>query len=232
VVSLGDTGNGFLSAIAIVQALYHRDRTGEGQFVDTSIMYAQLLNASMAWSTADGATDGPRPSLDAMQLGWHACYRLYETADGWLCVAAVDNPQRAALATTIGVDSITAETRFDALEPAFLTRSAAQWFTALDAAGVPCEISTPDFVLDLFDDPEMIEKGWVTKYRHPIVGDMEVMGLLFDLSETPGVVQGPPLVPGQDTRSILHELGYDDERIDKLAAARSVLAWSAPDGSA
>ena len=50
VMSLGDTGNGFLSAIGMVQALYHRDRTGEGQFVDTSIMYAQLLNASIAWS--------------------------------------------------------------------------------------------------------------------------------------------------------------------------------------
>ena len=91
VVSLGDTGNGFLSAIAIVQALYHRDRTGEGQFVDTSIMYAQLLNASIAWSLADGSRHGDRPQLDAMQLGWHACYRLYETADGWLCVAAVDD---------------------------------------------------------------------------------------------------------------------------------------------
>ncbi|MDQ1430133.1 MAG: hypothetical protein QOF40_735 [Actinomycetota bacterium] len=232
VVSLGDTGNGFLSAIAIVQALYHRDRTGEGQFVDTSIMYAQLLNASIAWSAADGSRDGPRPSLDAMQLGWHACYRLYETADGWLCVAAVDDAHRAALAATIGVGNITTNTAFAALEPAFMTRTAAQWFTALDAAGVPCEISTPDFVLDLFDDPEMIEKGWVTKYRHPIVGDMEVMGLLFDLSETPGVVQGPPLVPGQDTRAILEELGYDDGRIDKLAAAGTILDWSASDGSA
>ena len=97
VVSLGDTGNGFLSAIAIVQALYHRDRTGEGQFVDTSIMYAQLLNASIAWSLADGSRHGDRPQLDAMQLGWHACYRLYETADGWLCVAAVDDaPARRA----------------------------------------------------------------------------------------------------------------------------------------
>ena len=97
---------------------------------------------------------------------------------------------------------------------------------------MPCEVSTPDFVLGLFDDPEMIEKGWVTSYRHPIVGDMEVMGLLFDLSETPGVVQGPPLVPGQDTRTILEELGYDDERIDKLAAAGTILDWSASDGHA
>ena len=71
VVSLGDTGNGFLSAIGMVQALYHRDRTGEGQFVDTSIINAQLLNASNAWSTADGSRHGDRPQLDAMQLGWH-----------------------------------------------------------------------------------------------------------------------------------------------------------------
>jgi crotonobetainyl-CoA:carnitine CoA-transferase CaiB-like acyl-CoA transferase len=225
VVSLGDTGNGFLSAIAIVQALYHRDRTGEGQFVDTSIMYAQLLNASIAWSLADGSRHGERPRLDAMQLGWHATYRLYDTADGWLCVAAFTDEQRAALAAVLGVEKIGDGTAFTALEPAFRTRSAAQWFETLDGAGVPCEISTPDFVLDLFDDKETIDKGWITKYRHPIVGDMEVMGLLFDLDETPGVVQGPPLVPGQDTRAILHELGYDDDRIDALCEAKTVLDW-------
>ena len=96
---------------------------------------------------------------------------------------------------------------------------------SLDAAGVPSEVSSPDFVLGLFDDPEMIDKGWVTKYRHPIVGDMEQFGLLFDFAETPGVVQGPPLVPGQDTRAILHELGYDDTRIDELAEAKAILDW-------
>ena len=223
VISLGDTGNGFLSAIAIVQALYHRDRTGEGQFVDTSIMYAQLLNASIAWSLADGSRHGDRPQLDAMQLGWHARYRLYETADGWLCVAAVDRrTQRAALGDRArGRRASPPTPRSTRSSPRSARAAPTQWFAALDAAGVPCEVSTPDFVLDLFDDPEMIEKGWVTKYRHPIVGDMDVIGLLFDLSETPGVVQGPPLVPGQDTRAILAELGYDDDRIDKLAAART-----------
>jgi crotonobetainyl-CoA:carnitine CoA-transferase CaiB-like acyl-CoA transferase len=225
VVSLGDTGNGFLSAIAMVQALYHRDRTGVGQFVDTSIMYAQLLNASIAWSLADGSRHGDRPRLDAMQLGTHAAQRLYETADGWLCIAAVTDEQRGALASVLGVDKVADSTAFDALEPVFRARSAAQWFATLDAAGVPCEVSNPDFVLGLFDDPEMIDKGWVTKYRHPIVGEMDVLGLLFDFAETPGVVQGPPLVPGQDTRAILRELGYDDARIDALAEAKTVLDW-------
>jgi crotonobetainyl-CoA:carnitine CoA-transferase CaiB-like acyl-CoA transferase len=47
---------------------------------------------------------------------------------------------------------------------------------------------------------------------------MEVLGLLYDLDDTPGLIQGPPLVPGQDSRKVLADLGYDEERIDKLIA--------------
>ena len=54
---------------------------------------------------------------------------------------------------------------------------------------------------------------------------MEQFGLLFDFAETPGVVQGPPLVPGQDTPADLRELGYDDTRIDELAEAKAILDW-------
>ena len=63
-VSLGDTGNGLLSALAVLLALYHRDRTGIGQRVDTSIAYAHLLNASAAWVTPDGSVAGARPVVD------------------------------------------------------------------------------------------------------------------------------------------------------------------------
>jgi crotonobetainyl-CoA:carnitine CoA-transferase CaiB-like acyl-CoA transferase len=51
---------------------------------------------------------------------------------------------------------------------------------------------------------------------------MDVAGMLFDLAETPGTLQGPSLVPGQDTRAILGELGYDDDRIEKLLADGAV----------
>jgi crotonobetainyl-CoA:carnitine CoA-transferase CaiB-like acyl-CoA transferase len=84
-------------------------------------------------------------------------------------------------------------------------------------------VSSPDFVLSLFDDQEMIDKGWVTSYDHPLVGRMDVMGLLFDLSDTPGRVQGPPFMPGQHTREILRDLGYRDDVIDELAANKVVL---------
>jgi crotonobetainyl-CoA:carnitine CoA-transferase CaiB-like acyl-CoA transferase len=225
-VSLGDTGNGFLSAIAMVQALYHRDRTGEGQFVETSIMYAHLLNASIAYDTPEGLDRLPRPSLDGMQLGWSPWYRLYETADGWLCVAAVDRHKRRALAELLG-EPTTGDIGFDVFEPAFAKRSAREWVEALDTAGVPAEVSNPEFVLGLFDDPEMIERGWIASYDHPVVGRMDALGLLFDLSETPGVVQRPPFLVGQHSREILAEIGRDDDAIARLLASGAVLALDA-----
>jgi crotonobetainyl-CoA:carnitine CoA-transferase CaiB-like acyl-CoA transferase len=225
VTSLGDVGNGFLSAIGMVQALYHRDRTGEGQFLDTSIVYAQLLNNSMAWVSADGATKSSRPSLDKMQTGWTAFYSLYETEDGWFCIAARNAAEQAALLQTVGIDDAPADD--DALRArlaaVFATDSSATWFARLDAAGVPCEVSNPDYVLGLFDDPEMRDKGWVTSYQHPIVGNIDVMGLLFDLSDTPGRIMGPPFIPGQHSREILRELGVADEQIDRLAGDKIIL---------
>jgi crotonobetainyl-CoA:carnitine CoA-transferase CaiB-like acyl-CoA transferase len=224
-ISLGDTGNGYLSAIGIVQALYHRDRTGEGQFVDTSILYAHLLNASMSWVSADGKTVAPRPKLDLMQTGWCARYRLYETAQGWLCLAAVSDAHLAPLAGVVGRELPTDDAELaSALEAAFASRPAREWVDLLDAAGVPAEVSDPDFVLSLFDDPEMIEKGWVTHYKQGIVGRMDALGLMFDFSDTPGRVERAPLVPGQDSREILTDLGYDEEQVDKLLAAGIVQA--------
>jgi crotonobetainyl-CoA:carnitine CoA-transferase CaiB-like acyl-CoA transferase len=205
--SLGDTGNGYLSAIGILQALYHRERSGEGQFLDTSILYAHLLNTSMTWVHADG-TPGNRPVLDEMQTGWSDRYRLHQTAEGWLCVALVTDEHVDDFARLTGGD--------------LTDRSAREWFAVLDGAGVPCEVADPDFVLSFFDDPEMIEKGWVVSYEQPLVGRMDVAGLLVDLELTPGRVQGPPLVPGQDTRRILAHLGYEEDRVDKLIAIGAV----------
>ena len=216
VVSLGDTGNGFLSTVAMLQALYHRDRTGEGQFVDTSIVYAHLLNASMSWVTADGARAGDRLSLDAMQFGFTAAHRMYETADGWLVVAATAGDERDRLATVVGT-TIDDATPFAALEATFATKPATEWFAVLDAAGVPCEVSDPDYVLGVFDDPELLERGWVTSQPHPVLGRLDTLGLLFDLSETPGVVQRGPFLVGQHSREIMRELGYSDEEITQLA---------------
>ncbi len=110
VTSLGDLGNGFLSAIGVLQALYHRDRTGEGCLVDTSIVYACLLNTSYVWTAESGATP-PRPHLDGAALGMSARYGLYETADGWLCLAAVTEDQWRRCRDVLGLTDGPADDR-------------------------------------------------------------------------------------------------------------------------
>jgi crotonobetainyl-CoA:carnitine CoA-transferase CaiB-like acyl-CoA transferase len=234
--SLGDTGNGYLSALGIIQALYDRDRSGEGQFVRTSILYAQLLNASMAWVSPDGQTAAARPRLDASGFGWSALYRLYETTSGHLCIAALSSATWDALCRAIGKPELASDPRFSSaadrrahddelaveLGAAFGGRSARDWFEVLDAAGVPCEVSDPGYPVRLFADADAERRQLTASFQHRVVGTMKVGGLSFQLSGTPGVLKGGPLWPGQDTKVILAELGYSSEEIAKLIESGAV----------
>jgi crotonobetainyl-CoA:carnitine CoA-transferase CaiB-like acyl-CoA transferase len=235
--SFGDTGCGFLSAIGILEALYHRARTGEGQFVGTAIVYAQLLNISHALARPDGS-GFDRPRLDAMQTGMSALQCLYETADGWIAVVAAKDSHWTALKKVLdapaleAADFATPEARRkndaalrEALRAAFKARPAQAWRESLDAAGVPAEISDPTFALRLHKDEELKARGFTASYRQPLVGQFCQMGLMFNFSETPGVVQGPPLVVGEYSRAILEELGYTAEQIAELHANRIAGVW-------
>jgi crotonobetainyl-CoA:carnitine CoA-transferase CaiB-like acyl-CoA transferase len=234
-ISMGDTGNGYLSAIAVIQALYHRARTGEGQSVDTSIINAALLSASAASVTADGAPL-PRPHLDRMQLGLGALYRLYETTDDWICLAVTDEPQWHALTAALPALGLATDERFSdpqrrlandpdltaMLEKVLQTRSGEEWFQLFDGAGVPCEIVNQSFGREIFLDPVMRDLGLIVEYQHPKLGRFAQFGNTIDFSATPGVVKGPPPIIGQHTREILHEHGFETDRIEELLAAKAI----------
>jgi len=220
--SLGDTGNGFLSAIGVLQALYHRKRTGIAQSVDTSILNAGMLCASMASLRPDG-TPLPRPQLDRMQLGLSARYRLYETNDGWVCLAVFTDDERAALAAALGVEALPDDDALASLlDGWFAARTAEDAFATLDAHGVPCEIADGDFGVRAHDDPELQALGLVVKQEHPRLGRFEHFGVTIEFSDTPQHIQGPPPVVGQHTREIMREHGYDDADVDKLVESKAV----------
>ena len=228
--SLGDTGNGFLSAIGMLQAYYDRQRSGTGQFVDTSILYACLLTASGTYVDANNVEAG-RPRVDKMLLGFSALQGLYQTAEGWLTIVVISDAHWDALVGVLGNDALVGAGQFadtgrrranDAalrkeLEAIFVTRTALDWRQALDAVGVPAEVSDPDFSRNVFDDDNLIGRRWVASYPQPLVGTFEQTGLGVDLSDTPGVIQGPPLTVGAQSRQILADiLGYGDDEIDAL----------------
>ncbi len=208
--SMGDTGNGFLSAVAVIQALYHRDRTGEGQMVDTSIVNAGLLNTSYAIARPDGS-GFERPRIDGQQFGFSAAHRIYQTAQGWICIVCASEEHTRALLEATG-----AQANAESLEAAFKTRDAQTWFEQLDAAGVPVEIVSEDFSLKVHDDPEMQARDWVVSMDHPHVGKLDQVGLCVNLSETPGAVQGRPVIVGEHTQEMLTAMGYSEEDINTM----------------
>jgi crotonobetainyl-CoA:carnitine CoA-transferase CaiB-like acyl-CoA transferase len=220
---MADATTSMLTVIGVLQALYQREITGVGQAVETNILNAGMLLASDAFLGPDSLPR--RPHLDRRQTGFGPYYRLYEAADGWLCVAAVTPEQRRQLLLVTGVDPADcADAQVEAiLEARFQGASASAWFDRLDAAGVPCELAR-DRANDWYDDPDALENGWVVAYDHPVWGRLEQPGTFVDLSDTPGFIRGAPPVIGADTQEVLAEIGFLDAEIDKLRAA-GVVAW-------
>ena len=211
--SLGDTGNGFLTAVGICNALMERERTGKGQFIDTSIINACLLNSSYAVAKPDGSAVD-RPQLNADQTGYGDYYRLYKCADGeWIQIAAVNEKHRKAFDALAGDDKIAA----------FAGRGSAELMADLMKAGVPAAISDSKASRKLHDNKTYRARNWTVEYQDRYVGNLEQIGLTYDLSDTPGVIQSPPLIVGDCTKEILLELGYSMEEVLEMANSTAIL---------
>ena len=211
--SLGDTGNGFLTAVGICNALMERERTGKGQFINTSIINACLLNSSYAVAKPDGSAVD-RPQLNADQTGYGDYYRLYKCADGqWIQIAAVNEMHRKAFDGLAGDDKIAA----------FAGRGSAELMADLMKAGVPAAISDGEASRKLHDNKTYRARNWTVEYQDRYVGNLEQIGLTYDLSDTPGVIQSPPLIVGDCTKEILLELGYSMEEVLEMANTTAIL---------
>ena len=228
-----DASNALLSAVGVLLALHHRDTTGAGQELWTSLHDGGVFFSSDVFIDGNGVAH-KRPSLDKGLHGTDALYRLYATQDdAWICIAAVTDEHWAALNTVLGTEHLTNDPRFASrsaraqhraqleslLEPAFRTRTARYTSLLLRDAGVPNELP-----LDSFDgravlhDADNVRLGLVTNYEHPIMGTMHQFGSLIDYSETPGRIFGPPPLVGQHTREVFAEFGIDATRLEQLIA--------------
>ncbi len=234
---MADTANAMLSVVGCLAALYHQRRTGEGQELWTSLLDGAQMFSSDVF-VANGETV-KYPKLDAEQTGLGACYRLYETSDGWIQIAAVKEEQWQSLCRMLRAPELVDDRRFangsarDAnreelealLTERFKAKTALTWSRLLRDAGVPCElpVDTKGGELAFFDaDNERL--GLVAEYEHPILGRMRQFGMLIDFSETPGKIHGPPPLVGEHTREILEWLGHTPAEMDQLKA-EGVVYW-------
>jgi len=225
-----DNGNGLLGATAILMALYHRKRTGEGQYLEHPQLNATLLMAMHLMRRADGSVAGS-VGLDHDRRGGDPLDRLYRTADGWICLSARTDDEFARLAGMAGLECLASDTRFadaatraehrsalgDVIAQVVGTATTGVWADAFEAAGVAAEVPTGvEGPRRFFDDPEHRRDGRVEEYEHPRWGrtrDVAVMVRLSDAKSRPG---RPAPEIGQHTREILGEFGYSADEITDL----------------
>ena len=218
-------------------ALIHRQKTGEGQYLDLSQLAAAMYYTSETYKTPDGKI-GPLPSLDQGQMGLGPLNRLYKTNDDWLCICCEKDDEWLALCTALDLPDLSNDPRFDTetkrssnrqqlesiLEERFLTKTSSNWFDRLDKSGAPCEIPVMNGEERLLQTPAYVESGLVVEHKHPIWSLMREIGTVIGFSETPGVVRGIAPRVGEHTKEILDELGYSNLDIDKLLDSGVVAA--------
>lgn len=217
----GDSNAAQTAFSALMFGLFHQRRTGEGQFVATSMIGGNVYSYSDDAVTYTGKP--PVALSDPEQYGLNALYRLYKTADGWIFLAATNDKERAALEAALGIELPDGDdARAAALTQAFEGRNADETEHALTEAGVGCGAVFPDgHPAFIATDRVILETGLAADVEHPLFGTIRRHGLPAMLSETPGRIAAGCL-RGEQTEAILHELGYSAEEIKRLEADKVV----------
>ena len=154
--------------------------------------------------------------LDPMQYGVGPYERLYETADGWVCVVAYTDAERAALRRVAGLDDAADAALEMRLAAALSERKIAEVILDLSRAGVPAVEPVGLNRAALLTDPDHRRIGRVAECRHPEKGAVQEIGVLVRVSDAAVVPHRLAPDLGADTNEILASLGYDLESIDEL----------------
>ena len=218
-----DPGNGLLGAAAILMALYHRDRTGEGQYVECPQLGSGILSTLDTVMRADESIVDPL-ATDADQYGFSWFCRLYECSDAWLVVHAWSEDTRQALRAVTGA---AADVEIDTITKWAAARTVADAVAQLRTAGVPVEpIGLPYKPERYFFEEENVRFNRVIEFQnHPRWGRYRDLGQFWRFSTSPVCLPNdgrfvPPL--GANTREILAEHGFNASEIESFIAKRVV----------
>ena len=232
-VAIADLMTGMYSSVAVLTALAHRDRTGEGQYIDMALLDVQV--AMLANMNSNFLASGKPPARWGNAHPNIVPYQTFQTSDSWIIVAVgndgqfrkfVEAGKRADLAdddrfATNPERVRNRETLVPILAEMVRTRSKHEWIDALEAAGVPC--GPINDLEEVFENEQVVARGMEVQLPHPSGGTVKLVRNPIRMSATPPEAQAHPPTLGEHTEAVLRDvLGYDDARIDALRG-RSVI---------
>ena len=226
-VAISDLMTGMYSTVAVMAALMHRDRTGEGQYIDMALLDVQVaMLANM--NTNYLASDNP-PKRWGNAHPNIVPYQTFATSDGHIIVAVGNDGQYRKFISAGGRPELGDDARFatnpmrvrhrDILIPMLAdmvkTKTKQEWIDLLEAHGVPCgPINNLD---EVFVNPQVEARGMRIDLPHPSGGKVKLVGSPMKLSGTPPRYDMPPPLLGQHTEEVLRDLlGQSDEQIAAL----------------
>lgn len=228
---VADFGGGTMHAVVgILAALVARQKTGQGQYVDTAI--SDTVTSLLTFAAADYLATGVVPRRgESLLTGYVApFYSIYETSDKkHISIACVEPHFWSNLCKAIGKEEFipyqTAEGAkkeeiFTAFRKVFLTRSRKEWFEFLATKDVP--VAPVNDLEEAFKDPQVLHRKMILENKDSQGQIVKHVGPGIKLSATPGSIRTAPPSPGQHTAEILKELGYKETEIAVLRQKAAV----------
>jgi len=227
-IPLADMATGMYATIAMLGALYARERTGEGQALDIT-----LLESQSAWSTIlagsylNGGVLPPRLGNDHPSI---VPYQIFKTADKYIIVAVGTEKLWASFCQSLGLQHLQNDSRFATnadrlthreeitaeLDSLFQTKPADYWLNKLKEAGIP---NGPiNRIPDMLEHPQLRARGFIVELEHPLAGMIKMLGNPAHFSDTPVSYRTAPPMLGEHTAEILRQLNYSEDAISQLKA--------------
>jgi crotonobetainyl-CoA:carnitine CoA-transferase CaiB-like acyl-CoA transferase len=234
--SIADLATGMYGLSCILAALLVRERTGQGQYIDLSLLESQAwwgVTQAVAYlmsGRAPGKLENDHPYI--------VPYGAFKARDGYFIIGCGSEPLWAALCQVLGLEGVRDDPRFcsnrervlhraevrQLLEAKLAERGVDEWCALFDQAEIPA--GPINGIPEMLQDRQMRGRGFVVEQDHPTLGALQLLASPLHLSDTPATYRRPPPLLGQHTDEVLAELGYSQAETGELHARGAV--WGEP----
>lgn len=226
---MADINAGLLAAFGVLAAYQHKQKTGEGQVVETSLLEASLQQ--LYWHAAIYFGTGQSPGATGSSHVLTAPYQAFPTGTDWIVIGGANEKNWTRIAQVLGHPEWCEDPRFarnadrmrnrdalvEVMSDILKTRPGAHWLAAFDEAGVPA--GPVHSIGEALSHPQTLARGMVVEQEHPSAGPVRTIGMPVKLSVTPAQYHRAAPRLGEDTLQILAEFGYGQAEIDALIEA-------------